>query len=66
MRGPLKPFLDETFSLSSVNRSGLFDAPAVHAHWRRFLAGNDTLEWSRVWSLAILVAFINRPKPAVV
>lgn len=63
MRGPLKPFLEETFSSASVGRSGLFDAPAVQAHWRRFLAGNDTLEWSRVWSLAILVAFINRPRP---
>lgn len=65
MRGPLKPFLDETLSPESVGRSGLFDATAVNAHWRRFLAGNDTIEWSRVWSLAILVAFVNRPKPAV-
>lgn len=64
MRGPLQPFLEDTFSSASVGRCGLFDAPAVQAHWRRFLAGNDTLEWSRVWSLAILVAFINRPRPA--
>ncbi|CAM2829630.1 asparagine synthase (glutamine-hydrolyzing) [Rariglobus hedericola] len=64
MRGPLKPFLEDTFSSASVGRSGLFDAPAVQAHWQSFLAGNDTLEWSRVWSLAILVAFINRPRPA--
>ncbi len=66
MRGPLKPFLDETFSPSSVGRSGLFDTHAVEAQWRRFLAGNDTLEWSRVWSLAILVAFLNRPRPVIV
>ena len=63
MRGPLKPFLEDTFSSASVARSGLFDAPAVQAHWRRFLAGHDQVEWSRVWSLAILVAFINRPRP---
>lgn len=60
MRGPLKPFLEDTFSSASVGRSGLFDAPAVQAQWRRFLAGNDLLEWSRVWSLAILIAFVNR------
>jgi len=66
MRGPLKPFLEDTFSTASVGRSGLFEPVAVQAHWRRFLDGNDTREWSRVWSLAILVAFINRPRPASV
>ncbi len=65
MRGPLKPFLEETFSLASVSRSGLFNSPAVQAHWRKFLAGNDAVEWSRVWSLAILVAFVNRPRPFI-
>jgi asparagine synthase (glutamine-hydrolysing) len=63
MRGPLKPFLEETFSSASVSRSGLFDAAAVQAQWRHFLTGHDSIEWSRVWSLAILVAFINRPRP---
>lgn len=63
MRGPLKPFLEETFSNASVARSGLFNAAAVQAGWRRFLVGNDSLEWSRLWSLAILIAFINRPRP---
>ncbi|MFA6286245.1 MAG: asparagine synthase (glutamine-hydrolyzing) [Opitutaceae bacterium] len=60
MRGPLKPFLEDTFSAESVGRSGLFAADAVQARWRGFLAGNDTAEWSRVWSLAMLIAFVNR------
>jgi asparagine synthase (glutamine-hydrolysing) len=64
MRGPLRPFLDETFSSASVNRSGLFSAPAVSAFWQGFLANNDPREWPRVWSLALLIAFINRPQPA--
>lgn len=64
MRGPLKPFLEDTFSVASIERSGLFNAAAVQSHWRQFLAGNDTLEWSRVWSLAILIAFVNRARPA--
>ena len=59
MRGPLKPFLEDTFSAGSVNRSGLFSAEAVQAHWRRFLSGTDSIEWSRVWSLAILISFVN-------
>ncbi len=64
MRGPLKPFLEDTFSATSVGRSGLFATDAVQSRWRGFLAGTDTREWSRVWSLAILVAFVNRPRPA--
>ena len=60
MRGPLKPFLEETFSAASVGRSGLFSPEAVQAHWRGFIAGHDTAEWSRVWSLAMLIAFVNR------
>lgn len=61
MRGQLRPFLEETFSESSVAKSGLFTPPAVLAQWRGFLANNDSREWSRVWSLALLIAFINRP-----
>lgn len=63
MRGPLQPFLEETFSAASVNRTGLFAADAVETHWRGFLAGRDTAEWSRVWSLAMLIAFVNRKAP---
>jgi len=64
MRGPLKPFLDDTFSNASLGRSGLFSTSAVQAHWQGFIANNDTREWSRIWSLAMLIAFINRPRPA--
>ena len=60
MRGPLRPFLEDAFSAGSVTRSGLFSAEAVQARWRRFLAGADSTEWSRVWSLAILISFVNR------
>jgi asparagine synthase (glutamine-hydrolysing) len=63
MRGPLKSFLEDTFSAASVGLSGLFDPAAVQAYWRHFLNGHDAIEWSRVWSLGILIAFINRPRP---
>ena len=63
LRGPLKPFLEDTFSAASVGRSGLFDPAAVQAYWRHFLSGHDAIEWSRVWSLGVLIAFINRPRP---
>lgn len=60
MKRELRPFLDETFSDASVERSGLFARDAVQSLWRGFVAGNDTREWSRVWSLAVLIAFVNR------
>jgi asparagine synthase (glutamine-hydrolysing) len=60
MRRELRPFLDETFSTASVARSNLFATGAVQNRWKHFLAGNDTREWSRVWSLAVLIAFANR------
>lgn len=64
MKRELRPFLDETFSDASVERSGLFAVPGVQQTWRGFLEGNDSREWSRVWSLAVLIAFANRHAPA--
>ncbi len=65
MRGPLRAFLEDLFSTQSIGRSGFFEAQTVQHHWRGFLAGGDAAGWSRVWSLAILIAFINRPRPVV-
>ncbi|HUR58850.1 MAG TPA: asparagine synthase (glutamine-hydrolyzing) [Opitutaceae bacterium] len=74
MKRDLRPFLDETFSDASIERSGLFATAGVQSAWRGFLAGHDTREWSRLWSLAVLIAFANRramvrtaarPAPAV-
>jgi asparagine synthase (glutamine-hydrolysing) len=63
MKKELRPFLEETFSAASVDRSGLFAREPVQEFWRGFLARDDTREWSRVWSLAVLIAFVNRPRP---
>jgi glycosyltransferase involved in cell wall biosynthesis len=60
MKRELKPFLEDTFATASVSRSGLFAPDAAQALWRGFVTGNDEREWSRVWSLAVLIAFTNR------
>lgn len=60
MRRDLRPFLEDVFSESSISHSGLFNVPAVQGSWRDYLARQDNREWSRVWSLAILIAFLNR------
>ncbi|MDE3085094.1 MAG: hypothetical protein KGJ37_07775, partial [Verrucomicrobiota bacterium] len=60
MRNELRPFLEETFSSASASRSGFFAASAVQSFWLNFLKSSDTRRWSRVWSLAVLIAFVNR------
>jgi len=66
MRGPLRPFLEETFTLENISRSGLFDGAGVQGAWQSFITGDDPREWSRVWTLAIAVAFVNRTRqPAI-
>ncbi|MEY2880759.1 MAG: hypothetical protein RLZZ15_3139, partial [Verrucomicrobiota bacterium] len=60
MKRELRPFLDETFSDASVERAGWFARGEPQKLWRGYLAGHDTREWSRVWTLAMLIAFSNR------
>lgn len=62
MKRELRPFLDETFSAASVGRSSLFDSANVGRMYQSFLANEDSREWSRVWSLAMAIAFVNRPR----
>jgi asparagine synthase (glutamine-hydrolysing) len=63
MRRQLRPFLEDSFAGVSVDRSGLFERRAVQAAWQSFLGGEDTRNWSRIWSLAVLIAFVNRRSP---
>ena len=60
MRGDLRPFLEDVFSSASIDKSGLFSTAPVQQLWCDFLSGGDDREWSRIWSLAVLVAFVNR------
>jgi asparagine synthase (glutamine-hydrolysing) len=64
MKRELRPFLEETFASQSLSRSGLFDSAAVQQNWQKFITSDDPREWSRVWSLAMAVAFVNRRLPA--
>ncbi len=63
MRRELRPWLAETLSADSVRRTGLLEPTGVDALCRPFLAGRDDRAWSRVWSTAMLVAFVNRGAP---
>jgi asparagine synthase (glutamine-hydrolysing) len=60
MRKNLRPFLADTFCGASIESSGFLSAGPVRALWTRFDKGGEDREWSRVWSLAVLIAFMNR------
>lgn len=64
MRAELRPFLEETFSTASLARCPWIETPAAQTLWREFLTGRDARAWSRVWTIAVLIAFANRPIPA--
>jgi asparagine synthase (glutamine-hydrolysing) len=60
IRGPLRSFLEHTFSKESLSNCPWLDPLAVQTLWRDYLKSNDTRNWSRVWSLAMLIAFLQR------
>ena len=60
MLAELRPFLDETFSTASLGACPWLQAAAVQQVWTDYKARRDTRAWSRVWTLAVLIAFANR------
>jgi asparagine synthase (glutamine-hydrolysing) len=60
MRRELRTFLEDTFSDANVAKSGFFSPGPVQALWKNFRDGGEDHQWSRVWSIAVLIAFINR------
>lgn len=77
LRGALRPWAEEHLSRESLERDGLFDAPAVREEWKRFLGGHSDLapglwavvtfqSWRDRWREAGRdgVGFTNRGSPA--
>jgi len=56
----LKPFLDETFSRSSLAACPWLDPQEAGRLWHNYATQGDSRAWSRVWTLAMLIAFANR------
>lgn len=65
MRKELRPFLDHTFSPAALAAQPFIRPAGARALWQSFLAGGDDREWSRVWSLAMLLATLSRPRLSV-
>ncbi len=60
IRGPLRPFLEDIFSSSSLEKCPWLEPIAVQALWRDYQHSDDTRNWSRIWSLAMLIAFLQK------
>ena len=60
MRAELRPFLEECFSPGSLARCPWLDPATTRQVWSEYMAGSDNHAWSRVWTMAVLIAFANR------
>ena len=61
MLAELRPFLEETFAPASLAACPWLEPVATAQVWADYTTQNDTRAWSRVWTLAVLIAFANRP-----
>ena len=60
MKAELRPFLEDTFSASSLIACPWLQPTAVTEVWQNFKTKGDARAWSRVWTLAMLIAFAKR------
>ena len=60
MQAELRPFLEDTFSPASLATCPWLQPAAATQVWQDFKIKGDTRAWSRVWTLAVLIAFANR------
>jgi len=60
MKHELRPFLEATFAPAALASCPWLDASVVQRLWQDFLHRHDPRAWSRVWTLAVLIAFANR------
>jgi asparagine synthase (glutamine-hydrolysing) len=60
MQAELKPFLEETFSPASLSACPWLQAGEVARVWQEYKVQRDPRAWSRIWTLAVLIAFANR------
>ena len=63
MLAELRPFLDETFSTASLGACPWLQPGEVQQVWADYKTKRDPRAWSRVWTLAVLIAFANRKSP---
>jgi asparagine synthase (glutamine-hydrolysing) len=52
MKSELKPFCNE--QLDALSKRGILNETVVQDYWKKFLAGDPTISWSKIWLLVTL------------
>lgn len=60
MKAELRPFLEDIFSAASLAACPWLESAVAAQVWQNFKTSADLRAWSRVWTLAVLIAFANR------
>ena len=60
LRGALRPRMEELLGDASISALGFFRPGAVQRLWKAFLAGDQRVTTSRVWTIAVLSAWCQR------
>jgi asparagine synthase (glutamine-hydrolysing) len=58
MAGPLREFCEH--GLAQLKQSGLAEPNGIDKCWNKFLAGGDTIRWTRFWTLCVLGIYLGR------
>ena len=65
MRGPLRPFCEERLGDRGLAGRGFVNPRELRRMWTSFLNGGKDVSWSRLWTLVVLDAWLDRQGVAV-
>lgn len=60
LRGPLRAFAEE--NIRALQALPVINADAVESLWQRFMQGDRSLSWARVWIFVVMGHYIKRHK----
>lgn len=52
LKKELKPYVDEAFS--KISNRGIVNGEVLSDQWHRFLKGDPTVTWTKIWSVVVL------------
>ena len=60
MRGPLRKWCEDRLGDRGLAGRGLLNPSQIRRLWQSFLAGGKDVSWSRLWTLVVLEAWLDR------
>ena len=52
LKKELKPYVDDAFS--KISKRGILNGDVLLNQWHRFLKGDPTVTWTKIWSIVVL------------